>query len=74
MATKHLPDWVQLIQVFSKAVDRMKAGSEEYGEYDPATDTRDMYQEAQEEVLDVMVYMGMEYLRLEEMRGRYSDM
>ena len=51
----------------------MKAGSEEYGEYDPKTDTRDMYREAQEEVLDAIVYMGMEYLRLEAMRIRISS-
>lgn len=50
----------------------MRKGSEEYGQYDPATDTRNMYQEAKEELLDAIVYLGMEYMRLDELEGRHN--
>lgn len=72
MGANHLPDWARLIKVFSQAVDRMKAGSADYGEYDPRTDTRDMYHEAQEEILDAIVYLGMEYMRLDDLRHRWG--
>ena len=48
----------------------MQGGAKTYGEYQPATDQRDMYHEAQEEILDAIVYLGMHYLKLEEMRNR----
>jgi hypothetical protein len=64
------PDWARVIKVFAKATTRMQGGAKEYGEYDPATDERDMYHEAQEELLDAIVYLGMQYLKLDEMRRR----
>jgi len=70
MPAHQLPDWGRLIQVFSKATDRMQGGAKTYGEYQPATDQRDMYHETQEEILDAIVYLGMHYLKLEEMRNR----
>ena len=66
------PDWARLIQVFSKAVDRMREGAKEYGEYNPETDTRCMLSEAQEELLDAIVYLGMEYERLEKLKEKLS--
>jgi hypothetical protein len=62
-------DWSKVIGVFSKATTRMQRGAATYGEYDPATDTRDLYQEAQEELLDAMNYLAMEYLRLERLKN-----
>ena len=64
------PDWARVMGVFAKATTRMQGGAKTYGEYQPATDQRDMYHEAQEEILDAIVYLGMEYLRLEEMRRK----
>ncbi len=62
------PDWAKLIGVFSQATTKMQRGSAKYGEYDPATDTRDFYQEAQEELLDAINYLAMQYLRLEHLK------
>lgn len=67
------PDWAKLIQVFSKATDRMRAGAREYGEYNPATDARNMYREAKEELLDSIVYLGMEWIRLDELEKKYRQ-
>ena len=47
----------------------MKAGAKTYGEYNPATDTRDLLAEAQEELLDAINYLAMMYLKLENLRN-----
>jgi len=64
------PDWARVMGVFAKATTRMQGGAKTYGEFRPATDQRDMYHEAQEEILDAIVYMGMQYLKLDEMRRK----
>jgi len=64
------PDWARVMAVFAKATTRMQGGAKTYGEFRPATDPRDMYHEAQEEILDAIVYLGMQYLKLDEMRRK----
>ena len=64
------PDWARVMGVFALATTRMQGGAKTYGEFNPATDTRCMYHEAQEEILDAIVYLGMQYLNLDEMRRK----
>ena len=61
-------DWELIQKVFKEATFRMLIGSNTYGEFNPATDKRDLLREAQEELLDAMNYLGMQYLKLEELK------
>ena len=61
-------DWELVLGVFSLAARRMLDGAYDYGEFNPATDKRDLLREAQEELLDAMNYLGMQYLKLEELK------
>jgi len=61
-------DWERVDEVFCRAVGRMQEGAWDYGTFNPATDKRDLLHEAQEELLDAMNYLGMQYLKLEELR------
>ena len=72
MAAPHTPDWAKLIQVFSKATDRMRAGSKKYGEYKPLEDDRDMFEELKEELQDAIVYIGMIHMLVEELQALYG--
>jgi len=70
MAAHKEPDWARVMGVFALATTRMQGGAKTYGEFRPATDRRDLYHECQEEILDAIVYLGMQYLKLDEMRRR----
>jgi len=61
-------DWERVDEVFCRAVGRMQEGAWDYGTFNPATDKRDLLHEAQEELLDAMNYLGMQYLKLEELK------
>jgi len=73
MSFPETPDWAKVLRVFAMAVDRMKDGAAEYGEYDPKVDARCMYREAQEEILDAVNYLGMQWVKLETMRSNYAE-
>lgn len=45
--------------IYNKCADKMRKGVEKYGEYDPDTDTRDLLEEAIEELLDCVNYIKM---------------
>jgi len=62
-------DWEQVLGVCSKAARRMMGGKGAYGEFNPATDTRDLLLEAQEELLDAINYLAMQYLKLESLKN-----
>ena len=62
-------DWEQVLGVCSKAARRMLGGKEVYGEFNPATDKRDLLLEAQEELLDAINYLAMHYLKLESLKN-----
>lgn len=63
-------DHEQVAEVLKKAVGRMKEGVRSYGLFNPATDKRDLLSEAQEELLDAINYLGMQYLKLEELKSQ----
>ena len=62
-------DWERVEKIFARAVFRMLRGSATYGEFNPATDTRNLLHEAQEELLDAMNYLAMHYLKLETLKN-----
>ena len=55
--------------IFMKAKDRERKGLSKYGKFDPATDNRDMYEEMEEELLDVINYAIFQIKKLRYQRG-----
>lgn len=72
MSNEKEPDWEQVFKIFIEATAKMRRGSLKYGEYDPATCTRDLLTEAQDEILDAINYLAMHYLKLDEMRRKMT--
>ena len=56
--------------IFKKALARQKKGLEDYGEFDPKTDTRCMYEEMEDELLDVINYSYFQILKIRELKKR----
>jgi hypothetical protein len=52
--------------VMAAAFGRLRAGKRAYGAFSPATDCRNLRREAEEELLDAIVYA---YLALLKLRG-----
>ena len=52
------------LQIFQQCIDREENGLDEYGEFDPVNDDRDMYQEMIEELYDVINYARFQIKRL----------
>jgi len=46
----------------------MRGGAHIYGEFQPAKDTRCLTSEAQEEILDAIVYLAMLYEKIEGLK------
>lgn len=51
--------------VMAAAFDRLTAGKRTYGSFSPAMDRRDLRREAEEELLDAIVYCYLALLQLE---------
>ncbi len=60
-------DVLALEDVYVECLKKMEAGSMKYGEYDPDTDTRDLVEEAIEELHDAVNYIGMMILKLKRL-------
>ena len=56
-------------EIMARALLRMEAGRATYGEFRPDTDGRDLFQEAEEELLDVINYAAMLIDQLRHIRG-----
>ena len=54
--------------IFKKCLKRQKKGLVEYGEFDPENDTRCMYTEMEEELLDVINYAYFQILKLRKLK------
>lgn len=61
------PDPITL--VFAEALGKFHQGAAKYGDYDPATDSRDFLKETESEILDAINYLAMFLLKLRAMRG-----
>jgi len=48
-------------------------GQKKYGVFDPATDTRDLFHEIEEELLDTINYACYQVLKVRAMRERLND-
>ena len=57
-------DTTQIASILYAALDKYQAGAKKYGPYDPATDQRDMLQEAEDEILDAINYLAMLLVRV----------
>lgn len=63
-------DVFQVAQILKRALARMDAGSKKYGVFDPSKDTRDLFREMEDELLDVMNYAAMQILKIRAIRNR----
>jgi hypothetical protein len=60
----------RFMSIMAAAFDRLKAGERTYGAFSPATDPRDLCHEAEEELLDAIVYAYLAILKLEQAEAR----
>ena len=58
--------------IFEDALQKYRRGEAKYGPYDPTTDTRDMLQEAEEEILDAINYLAMFLMKLRALPGEFK--
>ena len=61
-------DTFAVFQIQKKALARLEAGAKAYGVFDPTTDTRDLGEDIEEELLDVMNYAAMLILKVRTLR------
>jgi hypothetical protein len=66
-----MKDFLQVSTILHKALTRCEAGQEEYGEFNPLTDPRDLFEEMEEELLDSIVYHCFQIMKIREMRKEY---
>ena len=59
--------------VITLAISRHKEGQEKYGVFDPATDTRDLFHEIEEELLDIINYACYQVLKIRAMREKLRN-
>ena len=59
--------------IFEEAFGRYKTGEQTYGVFDKDNDPRDLLKEAEEEMLDVIVYMAFEIARARGLRSRLDS-
>ena len=52
------------MQIFRQCIEREESGLDEYGEFDPVGDSRNMYQEMIEELYDVINYARFQIKKL----------
>jgi hypothetical protein len=60
----------ELKAIFDQALEKYEAGALQYGQYDPATDQRDMLAETEAEILDAINYLAMFLLKLRATGGK----
>lgn len=54
--------------IFQDALQKYQKGVLKYGDYDPATDHRDMLTETETEILDAINYLAMFLMKIRAMR------
>ena len=60
----------RFMAVMTAAFDRLKAGEKVYGPFDAATDRRDLRREAEDELLDAIVYAYLAIFKLSLRTGK----
>jgi hypothetical protein len=58
-------DYPRFMAVMAATFDRLSAGKRTYGAFSPATDRRDLRHEAEEELLDAIMYTYLAILKLD---------
>ena len=60
--------------VFKKAIARQKQGLKVYGEFKPETDKRDLFNEIEEELLDVINYSYFQIMKVRKIKERSKSL
>lgn len=55
-------------EIFDEAMRKYENGAEKYGEFNPATDQRDLLHEAEQEILDGINYLAMFLVKMRKVR------
>lgn len=58
----------ELRDIFRDALLKFEQGEKKYGPFVPETDRRDLFAEAEDELLDALNYIGMHVVKLRSMR------
>lgn len=64
-------EYPRFMAIMAAAFDRLKAGERTYGPFSPATDRRNLCREAEEELLDAIVYAYLAILKLDLAQAEY---
>ncbi len=60
--------------IFEEAFERYKAGEKTYGVFDKEKDPRDFIREAEEELLDTIVYAAFEIARIRALNNKLKSL
>ncbi len=66
-------DYARFVAVMTEAFDRLKAGERRYGPFSASWDGRDLLQEAEEELLDAIIYCYFAVLKLRAAERRKEE-
>ena len=66
-------DVFQVFWIQRCALARMEEGAKKYGTFDAESDTRDLFQEMEDELLDLMNYAAMMAIQVRAMRAKYVE-
>jgi hypothetical protein len=65
-------DIFMVAQVQRQALERMEMGGKTYGEFNPKTDERCLYDEMIDELMDFMNYASMQIIKLRHKKANAS--
>ena len=55
---------IEMVKIYSEALERYTKGVDKYGVYNPVTDASDLIEETIQELLDSITYQCMEIIKL----------
>lgn len=73
MGLKTVPLEPEVESIIRAALNRHRIGAEKYGVLDPATDTRNLFHEIEEELLDTINYACYQVLQIRALRERLNE-
>lgn len=59
--------------ILGEAFGRYRGGEKTYGVFDKCTDTRDFFNEAEEELLDMIVYAAFQIAKLRALKEKMAN-
>ena len=63
----------ELKTIFDEALVKFEQGALKYGDFDPASDERDLLKETEAEILDALNYLGMFLIKIRAIGKRKEE-